>query len=66
MSLSDLYVEIFKKCQSNDYSSFAEEELSILIQSIEEALRLVDQEALFSINEELDDIATESLKVRSG
>lgn len=64
MSLHELFQEIFKACQSNDYSALTTEELHALIHKIEECQKLLYSEALFSKNEELDDLQTESLKVK--
>ncbi len=65
--MSDLRVnfdDIFAKVHQGDYSSFSPTELSSLITKTDLCINLVASEALFSKNEELDAIATESLKVR--
>jgi hypothetical protein len=62
VDLESLFEEIFKICQNNDYSSLKSDELYELIRKIEDSVRAVASEALFSNNEELDDISTETLK----
>lgn len=56
--------DIFAKLQEGDYSSFSADELDELLLALQSCMEMVDTEALFSTNEELDDIATESLKAR--
>jgi hypothetical protein len=65
MNLSDTFQEINDKCSNGEYCCLKNEELLELAGKIEECQRLVYNESIFSKNEELDDVSTDSLKVKS-
>lgn len=60
-SLDQCFHRIFKSMK--DISAIEQSQIPIVLYQIEHCSNLVSREALFSKNEELDDIATESLKV---
>jgi 5'-3' exonuclease len=65
MNLSDFFQEIYHKCSNGEYCCLKNEELLELTGKIEECQKMVYSESIFSKNEELDDVSTESLKVKS-
>lgn len=61
--LSPLFATVFVQLKDADYISLSQEKVITLLDQVLGCLELVRREALFSDNEEIDDIATESLKV---
>lgn len=61
--LSTTYATIFSKLQKGCVE-LSPEEIQRLIPCLESCMEMIVSEALFSKNEEVDDIPTESLKVR--
>lgn len=61
--LSTLFASVFLQLKDADYSSLSQERVITLLDQVLGCLELVRREVLFSDNEEIDDIATESLKV---
>ena len=61
--LSVVFAALFAELKDADYSSFSAERISSLLEQALACIDLVRREAIFSGNEELDDIQTESLKV---
>jgi hypothetical protein len=58
-----VFSSIFDALSEEDYSSFANEDLERKIDQLRECNEYVLSEALYSKNEEIDEIPTASLKV---
>lgn len=63
VSLSVLFQSIYQSMCSGQYEALEEEQIWTLVEKIDSCHNLVRQEALFSKNETLEDVHTETMKV---